>query len=54
MYSVSVIRKVSPFQTEMLFNREGQALPELIEVAVKWRDKHAPDATVKYHLQPGI
>jgi hypothetical protein len=54
MYTVTVIRKKNEFQTEMLFMKEGQSLPDLISEALEWRETNAPKATVKYSLNPGI
>jgi hypothetical protein len=54
MYTVTVTRPYRLRPSDVLHSIEGTSLTELIDKALKWREKYAPDATVEYHLQPGI
>jgi hypothetical protein len=54
MYTVTVTRPQRFKPPDVLHSVEGTSLTELIDKALKWREKHAPDATIEYHLQPGI
>ena len=54
MYTVTVTKPRRFRPDDVLHSVEGTSLTELIDKALKWREKNAPNATIVYHLQPGI